>query len=545
MKNLATMLAKTIPFNGLCLLVVCASIALASGCASQPRDATDEVRITATPKATPQRTITNFSNALRCMDDLFIRYNISNVSVGAQDIPDSTEIVSAGTKDMLITALSNMSARSRAIRFVALGSDLQDITRFHQLHPRKSFRAPDFFIRGAITQVDQGVLESQARVGVALADALSLSASADRIASIVSLDLNLGLVSTLQMVPAVSSSNSIAVIRRGAGASATGAIQKLGLLFEVDFARSEGLHHATRTLVDLGTIELMGRLAQVPYWECLDIRSTNPKVQQQVKEWYDALEQSDLAQFVQAKLKALGHFRGTVNGVIDARTREAIGVYKSRQGLVANGDLDYQLYYQLLNNPVHIDPAYVPQVTELAQTTQSLGREPLQSVSSTPTALDAVTIARSDLSLTTDRGPRPVYRAGDALTLTVRTETDAHVYCYYEPEPGQVVKVFPNRFTPESLRTGGEAFRIPDSDDFSIRLDRAGAIESFLCLSSREDLEQTLPGELRDKALVPISLASLSKLYRRQVNTAEDIYRIYKDSAPIVPLKRSLKVKVQ
>ncbi|MEW8397343.1 MAG: hypothetical protein AB2707_14420, partial [Candidatus Thiodiazotropha sp.] len=157
---------------------------LLSSCASldekqraRETHATNEVRIVATPNAAPQRAITNFSESLRCMDDLFLRYRIADIKVGTQDIPDRTEVVLAGTKDMLISALSQMSIESRAIRFVALGQDLEDITRFHSLHRLKNFTAPDFFIRGAITQVDRGVIETQVSGGLAVANAFSLSAS--------------------------------------------------------------------------------------------------------------------------------------------------------------------------------------------------------------------------------------------------------------------------------------------------------------------------------------------------------------------------------
>ena len=520
-----------------------------SGCGTQPLNATNEVRIEATPKAAPQRTITNFSNALRCMDDLFDRYNISNVSIAAQDIPDATDQVVAGTKDMLITALSNMSAKSRAIRFVALSYDLEDITRFHQLHPRKNFKSPDFFIRGAVTQVDQGVIEQQARAGVALARAFNFTGSKDEIASIVSLDMNMGLVSTLQMLPAATSSNSIAVIRRGVGTSLTGTIKTLGLLFEVDFARSEGLHHATRTLIELGTIEIIGRLTQVPYWECLDIKETNPLVQKQVQSWFDALSAKDLTTFAQAKLKALGHYDGPLNGVNDAKTREAIAYFKSKQGLVANGEVDYLLYYNLLADETPIDPAYVPQIVQRVNTSGEYARDgnepPAYEEVTKPTVLEGATVEKSELKLTTSRGSRPVYRSGEALSLEVETGTDAHVYCYYEPTPGEIVKIFPTRFSAQRKSTGGQALLIPSSDQFSIRFDRSGVVEKVLCLSSRDDIERSLPAELRDKALQPVSLQRLSQLYRRPVRTVEDVYRIYKDSSAVVPLKETIKVEVQ
>ncbi|MGI9302695.1 MAG: DUF4384 domain-containing protein [Gammaproteobacteria bacterium] len=519
-----------------------------SGCAHQQINATNDVRIAATPKGAPQRTITNFSNSLRCMDGLFEKYNISNLVVGAQDIPDSTEIVVAGTKDMLITALSNMSIKSGAVRFVALGQDLQDITRFHQLHPRKNFKAPDFFIRGAITQVDQGVLETQARAGAAVARDFSLEASANKIASIVSLDMNMGLVSTLQMLPSATSSNSIAVIRSGVGTGLTGTIEKLGLLFQVDFTKSEGLHHATRTLVELGAIELLGKLAQVPYWECLDIRTTNPLVQKQILQWFGALEREEVVTFVQAKLKTLGLYAGALNGFDDAETREAIARYKAAHGLIANGEPDYLLYYQLMADPTPVHPAYMPALSKTVQIAAGdRGREEYTREKTVvqPTALEMSSLSTSEISLTTDRGDKPVYRSGESVTLKVQTSRGAYVYCYYQPEAGQIVKIFPNRFVQRRENPAGETLRIPSSNDFSVRFDRRGVFEKVMCMAAQTDIERSLPFELRDKDLQPVSLERLTTLYRRPVRSVEDIYRIYKDSASVVPIKDTLVVEVQ
>jgi len=276
--------------------IVIATVVGVSGCAMPPKPtplderATNEVRVSATPKARPQRAITNFSEALRCMDDLFARYEVTGIVVAAQDIPDQTEVVKAGSKDMLITAISNMSAKSGAVRFVALGQDLPDIATYYNLHESKNLKVPDFFIRGAVTQVDKGVINKQKAGGLRAEGYFSAEASKDRIASIVSLDMNMGLVSNLQIIPGVSSSNSIAVVRKGQGFDLGGTIRKLGAIFRVDFTESEGLHHAVRTLIELGAIEIMGKLTQIPYWECLDVESTNPLVQAEVRDWFVSMD---------------------------------------------------------------------------------------------------------------------------------------------------------------------------------------------------------------------------------------------------------------
>ncbi|MEW8470390.1 MAG: DUF4384 domain-containing protein [Candidatus Thiodiazotropha sp.] len=529
---------------------------LLSSCASldekqraRETHATNEVRIVATPNAAPQRAITNFSESLRCMDDLFLRYRIADIKVGTQDIPDRTEVVLAGTKDMLISALSQMSIESRAIRFVALGQDLEDITRFHSLHRLKNFTAPDFFIRGAITQVDRGVIETQVSGGLAVANAFSLSASKDNIASIITLDMNMGLVSNLQIMPGITSSNSIAVTRKGKGLDLSGTIKKLGAVFQVDFTESEGLHHAVRTLVELGAIELMGRLTQVPYWECLDIETTSTCVQSQIEDWYKTLKQDELITFVQAKLFAMGLYGGAVDGDRHAALKTAIALYKREQGQIADSKLDYALYYSLITDPTPVEAQHRRLLSRTIEVENRYEEEyfitPQSKTVSQNTGLEADHVTPLDLVLTTDHGTKPVYRQGEAVSLQAELSVNGHLYCFYQPNPGEIIKIFPNRYRPQSRVDALERISIPGSDPYTIRLDQRQVVEKILCMASYKDVEEKMPFELKEKNLQPISLQRLKRIYRRNIASLDDLYGIYKASTDVVPLKRKIQFEIQ
>ena len=537
-----------------CALIV--ATGLLSACANleekrklRETQATTEVRIVATPNAAPQRAITNFSQSLRCMDKLFLRYGISDLKIGTQDIPDRTEVVLAGTKDMLISALSQMSIESRGVKFVALGQDLEDITRFHSLHRLKNFTAPDFFIRGAITQVDRGVIETQLSGGLAVAEAFSLSASKDNIASIITLDMNMGLVSNLQILPGITSSNSIAVARKGKGLDLSGTIKKLGAVFQVDFTESEGLHHAVRTLVELGAIELMGRLTQVPYWECLDIETTSTLVQGQIEDWYKSLSRQDLTKFAQAKLYAMGLYGGAVDGEINDSLRTATALYKKEQGQIADSRLDYMLYYSLITDPTPIDSRHRNLLTTTVADSDiySLYEDgrPKTKVIPQNTALNKGQLKPLELNLTTPHGARPVYRLGESVSLHAELSVNGHLYCFYQPASGEIVKIFPNRYRPSSRVGSGDRVEIPGQDPFAIQLDQRRVTERVLCMASYKDIEKRMPFELKEKSLQPLALARLGKLYRRKIATLDDLYAIYKSSTDIVPLRRQIRFEVQ
>jgi len=540
----------------LCFCCVFLSVVL-SGCSSfqkwsqeKNQHATNEVRIAATPKAEPHKTITNFTDSLRCMDSLFVTYGIRDLIIGAQDIPDATEVVIAGSKDMLISSLSVMSIKSRAVKFVALGQDLEDITRFHSLHSAKDFTSPDFFLRGAITQVDRGVLENQVSAGIAIKD-YGISASADRISSIIALDLNMGLVSNLQILPGINSSNSIAVVRKGKGADLSGKIKSVGAVFQVDFTESEGLHHALRTLVELGSIEIMGKLTQVPYWECLDIETSNTYVQTQIEDWYKSLSKEDLVKFIQAKLIALDLYEGDIDGQESESLKSVIAFYKARQGLIADSKLNYTLYYKLISEPTPIHKEHEPLLTKVVEEKYGTAVGPTQEQKTIkkevpqPLALESTRLTPLELSLSSNRGEKPIYKVGEDALIQASVSVDSYLYCYYQPNPEQIIKIYPNRFIRKSRILAGDTINVPADERFSIKMEQTGNREQILCMASYEDLEQKMPAELKSKSLQPVSQERLAKIYRRKVSSLTDIYGIYKSSAKVVPIKQQLTLRVQ
>ena len=131
-------------------IIGAALMAFASGCAfTDPQQAS----VVAQPKAKPVRNITSFTPALRCMDELFVTYGVQNVVITSAGIPDATGKIGGGTKDMLISAVSQMSVRSQAFTFVDFDQTQADVAQLQSLVGiTDEFRVPSYYIRGAITQ---------------------------------------------------------------------------------------------------------------------------------------------------------------------------------------------------------------------------------------------------------------------------------------------------------------------------------------------------------------------------------------------------------
>ena len=84
------------------------------GLAPKPETAT----VAAAVKTPASKTVTSFTPALRCMDDLLLSYGKKGYVITTAGIPDSTGKVAVGTKDMLHTAASKMSIKSKALSFI-------------------------------------------------------------------------------------------------------------------------------------------------------------------------------------------------------------------------------------------------------------------------------------------------------------------------------------------------------------------------------------------------------------------------------------------
>ena len=91
-----------------------AVLTLLAACQTRPETAYD----VAHPRTAAVRNIGNFNEALRCMDDMFLAQGKQDIYITTAGIPDATGLIAAGTKEMFITAVSRMSAKSNAFRFV-------------------------------------------------------------------------------------------------------------------------------------------------------------------------------------------------------------------------------------------------------------------------------------------------------------------------------------------------------------------------------------------------------------------------------------------
>jgi hypothetical protein len=485
-----------------------ASLVLA-GCQPRPEIAYD----VAHPRTAAVRNIGNFNEALRCMDDMFLAQGKRDIYITTAGIPDATGLIAAGTKEMFITAVSRMSAKSDAFRFVDYDPTQLDVQVLSEMVGlRDDFVAPNYYVRGAITQLDSNVLQSSASAGVSIPN-LDLAINGNQVVSVVSLDLNVGKLITRQILPGISASNSIAVVQSGKGADIGGLIGKAGLSLSVSLDKSEGFHQAVRNLIELSTIEVLGKLTRVPYWQCLSIDSTNPSYRGEARSWYDIMPSQERERFVSAALVRNGYLSS--GDTAGQPLSDAISRYQAENDLVPTGQINFDLYYRLLaNDSRHPTGRLATTSTTAVPVAAALPAVPAQAPQEPTQAPQEPVQAPPPLTVSSPRGPRPAYRVGDTMVVTVQPARDAFVYCYYRDSGGTVARIFPNRYQPDSFLRGGTQTEVPPpgTKSFAIRFDRAGGQEQVACLGANQEVGLRLPDRLKARDLEPLPVATLDDI---------------------------------
>lgn len=505
-------------------LVVGILVSALAGCALPPPERT---YLDQQPKTAPVRNMTSFTPALQCMDQLLQATGKNNFMITSAGIPDATGQMQAGTKEMLISTIAKMSTKSNAFTFVDFDLDKRDVLAAQQLIGiQAGFEVPRYYIRGAITQVDKGVITDRIGGGIGFSlgsggsssNSTSSSTSSSTInssdrkgtlgyssdigTSVITIDLNMGDLVTRRIIPGVSTSNSIVVTRKGTGFDADAQIEKFGVAFEFSMDRSEGSHQALRTLVELTLIEVLGKFAGVPYWSCLQVKQTDPGALVKAHSQYEELE-SDTEAGNEPLLKAIvtglvaGGYLGNTGDIRDAgdpRLKQAVAKYQADNDLVATGRLSFELYYSMLNKGL-IQPGG----------TVTGGVKP---ASKPATAGGSINVYMS-----TSHGTTPTYRVGERLDLNAQVSEDGYLYCYYGDETGKIARIYPNRYTPNPYLSAGQRVNIPSRDaQFSIEFTDPGSRQEVLCLASKQELGVKLPASFKVADLEPVGVSSFEEV---------------------------------
>lgn len=507
--------------------LLAAAALLAAGC-STPMDPRGDSRLqnaaytTNRPVVRPTRSVSSFSDSLMCMDHMLRAAQLPTTLITSKQVVDYSSRVPVAVKDMIITSLSQMSRLSNAFRYVDYEVDIvrqdtvQNLTTILLNNNLMQLQRPALYVSGAIAFVDQNVVTNRFDAGTS-ASRLDTGYSNSRTATVIGLEMHLGDFRTRTLIPGLDSANEVVIGSGSQGLDVAGRIGSYGVNFNVGRDYALGAGGAMRTLVDLATIELVGKWARVPYWQCLTLDQTHPDFQRQMRDWFAESGGVGQARLVQSSLIAQGYLQaGTDVLAMDSPAlRTALAQFQVDSLLVPTGVLDFSTYERAMRHFVSLapdgslqrvgwGPSGPTSSMARAQSAPPKGAAPGLSLASTEAQPRRVDM---QIENTLAPGVPPTFEVGEQVFASVTVSRASHLYCYFSDPSGNVMRLTPNNVNQHSLVAASQAVRLPDwmvPNPAFIMDATAPGVERVACFATDTDALPRLAAPLQGAGLVNV-----------------------------------------
>ena len=176
---------------------------------------------------------------------------------------------------------------------------------------------------------------------------------------------------------------------------------------------------ALRGLVELATVELVGKLTKTPYWTCLGVSDPmkNEETRLEMFDWYHSMAGTrvELIGYFQNQMRRRGFYDGPIDGEFNPAIDEAIAAYREAIGLKREPVLSEEFFYAFLS----ADHSKVKPPAQPARyvAPASTAAAPAPAPAATPTAAAAAAAAAAPTA-SAGAGPAPA-----PLKLSVSTPT--------------------------------------------------------------------------------------------------------------------------
>ena len=135
------------------------------------------------------------------------------------------------------------------------------------------------------------------------------------------------------------------------------------------------------------------------------------------------------------------------------------------------------------------------------------------------------------LQISSNRGPNPVFQAGERLELLLRADADAWFHCFYADSANRVIQILPNPFQQGHPRAHfyegamvhlfPDPLRSPVPDPFELVInDETHGVETLSCFATTEDISLRLPPGMRGESFEPLPAFHATRLHELFVQAA-------------------------
>jgi putative peptidoglycan binding protein/uncharacterized protein DUF4384 len=465
----------------------------------------------AQPNSRPVRNFTSFSASLRCLDKMLAAAKRPQILISSTGFRDLSKKINVGADEMLVNAVNQTNIKSRAYLFLDQSFE-KDFGQMELLTKSEDRKLPRLYFRGAITQVDANTVNDKFKVDLDLTNTpnpptvqggalRTVAPNFGKGVSIVSVDMHLVSFPDKTVLPGGSVANSMVVTNKAFGAGAAGLIKLTGYNMTLSFNRVESVGQAVRNLIELGTIELLGRYAKVPYWQCLNIEPTNEKLENKKRTEFTVTPGAFSVSRTQKMLSRLGYFSGTPDGQMDKPTHAAIAKFQAAKDLIATGDLNYDTYTRL--------------VQQFKGYPENGYKQPAKRP--VPTAGKKPKTIRLNLTSSKSR-----YRLNDMWVSTIKSNSSGYLYCFYQSGTGDVLQILPKKPGIRLQVSPGYSRKLPTRQDgFSLKFQTAGQADRILCVLQDAGPAAASPFDGKFEMFGKIPVSRLQDIPRRFASTGK------------------------
>ena len=241
-----------------------------------------------------------------------------------------------------------------------------------------------------------------------------------------------------------------------------------------EITKVQGRHAATRLLVQLSMIQIIGRYQKLPYWRLVPSAVRDEMVIEQMLEEYRAMSQMQKITKVQELLYLHG-YSVFLNGQMDDHTQNSLLNFSKAHNYTTTA-LDENLYLLLYEN--------VPVTNEARRLRQNLSKT---SNTATETSPITFTLDQNKLSLVLNKTQ---FRIGETLQVGFTVSKPMYVRLVSIDSNGEVVSLFPNAYQNDNYCIPGKIYNIPSSPNagYSIKITGPIGVDKLRAVASSEPI---------------------------------------------------------
>lgn len=314
------------------LSMVTLSLLVVSGCMDS-----NDVKLN--PNQNILKTKTNYSNALRTVNDMITIFNGHSIHVKVNNINDAATM--GGKLPVKLDTVVNKS-------FNRIGNS---VIVMQSYNPKKLPKRI-YVINGAITEFDVVQQDAKSTDGAAQgthngqAGDFNGGLSKGNKTTKLTLTLNPSDPISGNFISRTSTENTITIEQKNSASEFGFSILGTGIGMNSSVSKSHGLHSSINVLVELSVVEVLGRLVKYPYW-LLTGGEVNPDV---VSHLSNKFLQDPLPNKIR-KVSYLLALKGAgvqSTSMMNNKLKEEIKKYKVSHGMGNNDIISKKLYLSLL-----------------------------------------------------------------------------------------------------------------------------------------------------------------------------------------------------